>query len=887
MAIEKRKHFGCFSLCDISERIHDSINRVLATLNHNSNDNNDTDDHPSAQSSTADCVVADEEKKKRWSSQVTTMLKGKSTTRSWATLPPEVIRLITTHYLLAMSATAALPSVWQQRENWPGRMAFTVVRDAEMLRQLMRVSPAWAAAIEYHLFWQQAAAVLDAADHVLGFARAQRVSPFKHFRLHIFQRSCIPCRINYPNSTTGLLVARRATYTHILGWVPCCREHRKERFCGVCLRDANNGENCIAENEECEYWQSVEATCRSCRAECLWKACCEGESQPGNSLTKEAEAVGGQSFQADDWEARQTVDAFVEMGEGCIRDVINLCMEKRWLRKHTKLGEMLRLAVATSRMQSRMTENATEAGIVGGNVGEYDDDEELSDLDEEDEDPELMSITEETQGVRELAMNDWARARILDGLWFSPADHWYKIQGSPNSNATRLPPGPHAPIPHVPASHPVSWSLSQSVVERQHPDPDAVCTSPPPSLTMCSAAYEAFRRQLRAILLPAMANVVRKVVMECAIDGTDASVRIAKMGVEDVANALREGGVWFNGVDWADRRRREAKDTEDSSGSEKSGSGTTSPVLSTSTLQTTPSPPPAPDVKIEGSTSPSSTAPPPPPSSSSVQTRPPSSPILSLPIAISPVLESPTQIPSIPFIPNSMSDMPPYTIETFKTIWRDACAPLFHCRCRICERAVLRANIEAGNIVPSQQYQVEPHQKQTVVPLVEVMIDPINLVGDDPPYVDIEEGTEADVEDGVESEEVEEVEDQHIQEKATPIGRKRSCEAAEIVDVNGVEIEPEEDCRTEERNQRSKTPPEKRQRLGMHEIDPPSVPSYATSRKSMSPVVVPPRSGSDTPSETRKEPVRVVIEAWEELGGLEDDGLYVMDDVSVLEGEEV
>lgn len=80
------------------------------------------------------------------------MFKGKSTTRSWATLPPEVIRLITTHYLLAVSATATLPSVWQQRENWPGCMAFTVVRDAEILRQLMRVSPAWAAASECRLF---------------------------------------------------------------------------------------------------------------------------------------------------------------------------------------------------------------------------------------------------------------------------------------------------------------------------------------------------------------------------------------------------------------------------------------------------------------------------------------------------------------------------------------------------------------------------------------------------------------------------------------------------------------------------------------------------------------------------------------------------------------
>ena len=79
----------------------------------------------------------------------TMVYKGKSTTRSWATLPPEIVRLITTHYLLCISATAVLPAVWQQRENWPGRMAFTIVRDAEALQQLMRVSPAWAAASTY------------------------------------------------------------------------------------------------------------------------------------------------------------------------------------------------------------------------------------------------------------------------------------------------------------------------------------------------------------------------------------------------------------------------------------------------------------------------------------------------------------------------------------------------------------------------------------------------------------------------------------------------------------------------------------------------------------------------------------------------------------------
>ena len=120
----------------------------------------------------------------------------------------------------------------------------------------------------------------------------------------------------------------------------------------------------------------------------------EGEIQPGSRLTKEAEALGGPTFAADDWEARQAIDSFIEFGEGSVREIIGLCMEKHWLRKNTKISEMMRLAVATSRMQTRMVENANAAGIIGAGTGEYESEEELSELDD-DGDPEVMSITED------------------------------------------------------------------------------------------------------------------------------------------------------------------------------------------------------------------------------------------------------------------------------------------------------------------------------------------------------------------------------------------------------------------------------------------------------------------------------------------------------------
>lgn len=519
--------------------------------------------------------------------------------------------------------------------------------------------------MEFHTFWQKAAVVLDPGDNTLVFARQHRLSPYRHYKINLFQRTCIPCRINFPATTTGLLAAKRIVLTKELGYVACCKDHRKDRFCGVCMRDSSHDEIYLTENEECEIWPSIETTCRVCRGDALWKVCMEGQPS-ASGMTKEAEAVGGRNFAAEDWEARQAVETFVDGGEGCVREVIGLCMEKLWLRQNTKIVEMLNLAIATSRMQTRMVENAAEAGILTGGMGEYESEEDLSELEEE-EDTELMSLTEEGQGVRELAINDWARTRILDGQWYSPADQWHLLQSPSEGVYLTIPPDFF--FPYVRAQHPVSWILPRNEVERPHPDPRAFHAGPPPSLNLCNSAYEAFRIQMHQLLYPAMENLVRKIVMECAVDGTDASVRVARMNVEDVAEGLRQEGVWFNGMDWVRRRRETKRDEMDdsSSSSEKSGSGSTSPVLSTSTLQTTPSPPPTEKMSDKMSDKEVLSTKIKIPSNSS-QIKSPESPILSLPIAISPVLESPTQIPSIPFIPESMAEMPQFTIDTFNSV---------------------------------------------------------------------------------------------------------------------------------------------------------------------------------------------------------------------------
>lgn len=392
------------------------------------------------------------------------------------------------------------------------------------------------------------------------------------------------------------------------------------------------------ENDDVDTWPGIFTTCRSCREEWLWRRVA------GNP--KEREAVGGHKWNSDDWETRQTVDSFIEMGEGAIQDVINVALDKHWLRKNTKLPDMLEQAMASTRYTNR-------------EQGGYTSEDELSDLDEED-DPELLSITEDSGGVKDLALNDWARNRLLDGYWTSPADQWYgyTVHGLPTA---------------VNAIHPTPWNRdatyegameeSQGGEVLEHPRPGTVEADVPPSYHLCEQAFIAFQKQMRMILLPAMNNIVRRLVIECSADGVDPAMRAIRMDMEDVARDLRDEASWYNGIDWLERRangererrsRLAKEDDESSSSSKSSGSHTTSPVLSTTTLGTTPSPP----ASVDGHDSKKeaeSTA---------------SRGGLSVPVAIpiSPVLESPILLHPIPYVPVTVSQMPHYSQEAFKTV---------------------------------------------------------------------------------------------------------------------------------------------------------------------------------------------------------------------------
>ncbi|KAH7929543.1 hypothetical protein BV22DRAFT_120804 [Leucogyrophana mollusca] len=748
--------------------------------------------------------------------------KGKITNRSWQQLPPELVRLIATHYLYDVTSSNYCPNTWDAKELWHPRMVYTALRDANELEKLMRTTPTWFTALETHLFWQQACAVLDPHDvlthHLIvrppppaaggagGAAavfQAYRVTPFRHFR-NMTQSSCAVCRINCPYSSVGLAVAKRSHPTPTLGMISLCREHRKTMFCGLCLREAppaecdphfglhaNNltgynqpynpaanfglgmgGYNaysgtqtatamvCCAENEDDETWPGIETTCRSCRSEWLWRrvssssrdreaiagpryaqlpppAQSRGSQRTTNpSSTKTRHFPPSQppptKYASADWETRQTVDAFIELGEGSIAEVISIAREKLWLRSQTKMAELMEQAVAATRWAGEgmgvdfapvnPIQNNTQSS--GGNQvvhsekapqqvhnegdavyspanslspsppsprsgqrsrsrspsprSAYSSEYEGS---EEEDDPELLSLTEDAGGVRELAISDWARARIIDGHWCSPADQWYgfarplgggvRDPGNDTDSESDLDEDETSTDGarrhrRVHATHPCPWTLSSpsspqnpsspsSASDDEHPRLMTVRAHAPPSFTLCEQAYRAYQKQLKLILLPAMNNLVRRLVIESQTGGGDPAVRAARMEPEEVLAELRTPGVWFDGFDWAASAGGKKEDDTASSTSASTRSDvshTTSPVLSTTTLQTTPSPPPGRDEdkekgRVNSGARPLSVA---------------------IPIPVSPVLESPKLLHPIPYVPVTLAQMPQYSLEAFKLV---------------------------------------------------------------------------------------------------------------------------------------------------------------------------------------------------------------------------
>jgi hypothetical protein len=365
-----------------------------------------------------------------------------------------------------------------------------------------------------------------------------------------------------------------------------CREHKADNVCGRCLRPESPSDDAlepvISRSEDDESFPYVDSTCTACRQDAV------NERARTDAILKEALVKLHQERGSIDWEVRQAIENFVDFGEGSVHRIVMTGWEKDWLRKHTKIREYLDQAVASIKYQNR------EEG--------YESEDEASD--EED----VLCLQEEA-GVKDIAVNDYCRLRILDGSWTLPYDSFMGSMGK-------------SKVSVITSQVPVAYMRSAEKDGTTHPSSRTLDSPPPPTHELASYVSRTFHNEMRNVIMPALQNLVRLIVIESNKTGVDPSLKATKMTIEDIIRSLHLEGVWWNGFDWHaqwDEREREKEaqaraaransvrqpririredEAEDSNSDRTSpssvttGSHETSPVLSAATLQTTPSPPP-------------------------------------------------------------------------------------------------------------------------------------------------------------------------------------------------------------------------------------------------------------------------------------------------------
>ncbi|KAI0302312.1 hypothetical protein B0F90DRAFT_204770 [Multifurca ochricompacta] len=288
------------------------------------------------------------------------------------------------------------------------------------------------------------------------------------------------------------------------------------------------------------------------------------------------------------------------------------------------------------------------------------------------DDYETLAMAEELHSVREMAQSDWARTRILDGLWLSPADDWYGYR------------------PRLPnAEHPAPWVLA--VADGQvHPVPVTLRVPPAPTYHLADQLYRVFERQLRKILLPAMQNVIKRIMYQ---GRSEAMKIVAAMDSEDVLHALQQAWAWSKDLRQPPLHENDpdpGTPLDDASSSSKSdASHTTSPVLSTATLQTTPSPPPS-DNKRE----------------KDGEGEPPHEevPRMNLFTEIGPP-EPSNLLRDIPRVPTTMQEMPSFSLKAFIEVLRFGANHTLRCSCAAAESASVPCSIVMSATLSAPQTQ--------------------------------------------------------------------------------------------------------------------------------------------------------------------------------------
>lgn len=358
----------------------------------------------------------------------------------------------------------------------------------------------------------------------------------------------------------------------------------------------------LFENEDADTWPAVHTTCFHCRREALLRAVIRYSTTTSIDLYS---FIGGATLEAKDYEARSTVENFVDMAEGGVNDVINVLLERHWLQSNTNLGSLLDQAVASARYSR-------------AEIDDYESEDDM--LSDDEEDSYDMLQNQEENGIRLLAITAWARSRIMDGNWVTPNDLWYVSMGQLPHDS------PWDPSVLSPTLHPVPyWLQSPSSDQNSHSintlgkdnDGDASMSTidesslvhyptverftPLPSHRFVQLTSTCFRNTLREILYEPLRRLVYQFAREAQAAKQDPCVRLSRVGLDDVLTMLRDEKVWYV-VNSTHGNARLAH--------------------------------------------------------------------------------------HIPYIPISTENMAPMTKNLLENFWREACAPLFQCRCSICDRAL-------------------------------------------------------------------------------------------------------------------------------------------------------------------------------------------------------
>lgn len=581
--------------------------------------------------------------------------------------------------------------------------------------------------VEDHFLWNSATLFLDPLGHdnqyIVGVPRPvqqqreaggthgpallQRIVPQRRTYTNYVRTlttCCLPCRFHNPNANTGLNANGATVWSRHFGEIPLCQRHHPDRICGICLKDevvdtwkmSPDGvytarEQTIFPVEEDHYLKDVRATCRSCRNAVL-------------------QHVLRPRVPKDLWQVIDPIiDPFLEFSDGCIKDIIVEVDEKLWLIAHTNYQELHDSAMAAERARlreqiraEREAENsapgrraaqnearlqqllesgdaspeAIEQALAMQAAANEEDEEDLLDEDF----GELLNQAEESN-VTDIALNQWARARILSGCWISPLDIYQGVAGTRIRDSVlqrALPPWHPVKSYHGYPNDPQALNPDGTPIPMPHhmPSNGSIHCPYPPGRLFQRAQWH-FENNLRRILYPALENLVSRLIHEAEMEAKDVCRLAAAFSSGMILEELVAVQLWGDKYDWSNAS---TSPTMTSTATIESGSDRDSPP---STIRTTPSPSPPATTSPKSSAGVFATA------QRAVRLPSPPSPTAwAFPSRL---------LATIPFIPRANEHIGPNALVLLDIVWKEAVGGLFACQCTICLRAsgIIKAKEEA------------------------------------------------------------------------------------------------------------------------------------------------------------------------------------------------